>query len=251
MSKIGEINANRFGTRMQVVQYNSSSDILVQFQDANKAVVHTTYQAFKKGNVKNPYDKSVLGVGCIGDGPYKSKIQGKRTHIYTVWVDMLRRCYDGKWRNFHKAYFNKCVVCQEWLNFQLFAEWYSENCYEVQGRLHLDKDILNPGNNIYSSDQCLLVPQRINMIFQTPSRVNDPDLPTGVYRVGKSGATKYACRYNTTELGVFETVDAAHKAYIEAKENHIRDVAKEYRSVIPTKVYDALMAYRCPMHNKT
>ena len=67
-----------------------------------------------------------------------------------------------------------------WHNYQNFAQWFNENRYDVEGRLHIDKDILYPGNKIYCPDTCLLVPQRINMLFL--NKPNKRGLPNGIIK---------------------------------------------------------------------
>lgn len=231
---------------MQIIGAESDYNVLVEFQDAHKVMVHTTYQAFKKGSVKNPYDKSVFGVGCLGQGPYKSREGKLNTMHYSVWMAMLQRCYAEKYRNKYPAYYGVCSVCEEWLNFQNFANWYDANFYDVEGRLHLDKDILCPGNKEYAPERCILVPQRINMLFHSYPRIHDADLPTGIRRVTGGGREQYASRYNTKELGVFPTIKEAYDAYAKEKEHYVAQITNEYKGVLPEKVYRALIAYKCP-----
>ena len=90
-------------------------------------------------------------------------------------------------------------VCDEWLNFQTFAKWHDENYYEVNERLHLDKDILIPGNTLYAPDRCLLIPQRINELFTC--KVNGNGLPVGIY---KTSAGRYNSSYNGKNIGTFD-----------------------------------------------
>lgn len=52
------------------------------------------------------------------------------------------------------------------------------NRYECKGRLHVDKDILHPGNKVYSPENCILLPQRINELFFVSSR-GTSNLPQG------------------------------------------------------------------------
>lgn len=78
---------------------------------------------------------------------------------------MLNRCCSGKLHKRESTYIN-CKVCDEWLNFQNFSEWFKNNYYEVEGqRMELDKDILNKGNKIYSPNTCIFVPHNINNLF--------------------------------------------------------------------------------------
>ena len=67
--KLGETRKNKEslgGCEMKIIKYNRYKDITVEFQDKHKAKIHTTYQHFEKGDVKNPYYPSVHGVGYIG-----------------------------------------------------------------------------------------------------------------------------------------------------------------------------------------
>jgi len=107
------------------------------------------------------------------------------TKEYVCWQHILERCYDYKQRERHPAYYHICKICDEWLNFQVFAEWYDNNFYEVPtlGRMHIDKDILYPGNKIYSPETCIFVPQRINMLFV--NRPNKSGLPNGITKLKK------------------------------------------------------------------
>ena len=77
IDRIGEENYNAYGTLMKIVEYKSAKNIIVEFQDEYKTKVHTSYQCFKKGGVKNLYDRSVYGVGYIGVGKYKTSENGK------------------------------------------------------------------------------------------------------------------------------------------------------------------------------
>lgn len=75
--RLGEIRHNHFGTEMKIVKYENSDNIDVQFLDNNYYIYHnTTYSNFKCGCIKNPYDKSVFGVGYIGVGKYQTRING-------------------------------------------------------------------------------------------------------------------------------------------------------------------------------
>lgn len=166
---------------MRIVRYGGISDIDVQFMDEYGHIVHNAaYTNFKNGQIKNPYDKTTYGVGYLGSGKYMAKADGKVVESYNVWHDMIRRCYSAKSKEKFQAYFHICMVSKLWHNYQNFAEWFNENKYEVDGRLHIDKDILYPGNKIYCPDTCLLVPQRINMLFL--NKPNKRGLPNGIVR---------------------------------------------------------------------
>lgn len=225
---------------MMIVSGRIKNDINVKFLDNHGYIKeHITYNAFKKGEVKNPYDITVLGVGYIGVGKHYVQKKGEKAEVeYTTWCSMLDRCYRNKEK--YPAYCNKCSVCDEWLNYQIFADWYERNKYETKGRLHLDKDILFPGNTVYSPEKCLLVPQRINMLFTT-HRPNKYGLPEGISLTDNG---KYGVSYQGKSLGAYKTLEEACFIHIKKKEEVIKQVADEYRQIIPKKIYDILQNYK-------
>lgn len=220
---------------MQIVAYRTYDDIDVKFLDKDGYVFeHTTYNNFKVGQIKNPYDRCIFGIGYLGVGDAQQK-----TQVGYCWRGMLERCYCDRMKKIHPAYYGISTVCEEWLNFQVFAEWYNKNVYQVgTERMHLDKDILFKGNKVYSPDTCIIVPQRINALFI--KKQNKYGLPTGI-KPRANG--KYEAKYNQEHLGVFNSVEEAELAHEEAKRKAIKAVAEEYRPVIPDKVYKALLAW--------
>ena len=185
--RLGEIRKNKESLgnyEMKIVEYNKAIDIVIEFQDDHKAKVRTRYGDFKKGQVKNPYHKNVYGVAYIGIGKYKAKENGKQTKAYNYWMNMLMRCYDPYYINKRLTY-KDCFVCDEWLCFQNFAKWFYKHYYNCNNeRMHLDKDILCKGNKIYSPENCILVPKRINKLFTKSDRTR------GKYPIGVSWKKK-------------------------------------------------------------
>jgi hypothetical protein len=235
---IGETNSNNRGSIMMIIENLGYSKYLVEFQDNYKYRTEIYYQNFKSGNVWNPYDKTICGVGFIGVGKYKTGTSKKKTDNYRIWENLIYRCYGEKFRDSRPAY-KGCTVCQEWHNFQNFAQWYDENFYDCgEGRMHIDKDIIIKDNKLYSPETCILVPQRINMIFMTKSRKDD--LPNCV-RQNPSGS--YASYYNGKRYGTYRTLQEAVNEHEKQKRIHIIEVAEEYKNKIPLKVYEALINY--------
>lgn len=237
--EIGEVNINTYGTKMKIIAARSNDDIDIQFLDENHYIKeHNTYSNFKSGQVKNPYDKSRFNIGYIGVGDVPIKINGKVNVIYSIWGSMLERCYGFKERKRHPTYYGKCTVCEEWHCFQTFAKWYIKESYPVNGRLHIDKDILISENTVYSPSTCLLMPQRINELFTV--RRNKEGMPQCI-RTTKTG--RYSVSYGGINLGICDTYEDACEKYKTAKKNKIIEVAIEYKDIIPRKAYDALMNY--------
>lgn len=241
---LGEIKNNTKGTPMKIIRHNASDDIDVMFLDEHNYVVkNTTYSNFKNGQIKNPFDKSIYGIGYLGDGNNQTKINGKRVRAYNVWHEMVARCHEESRSFKYGSYYDICSVCREWLCYNTFADWYEKNKYECEGRLHLDKDILYPGNKVYSPYTCLLVPQRINMLFS--NKPNKRGLPNGISKL----ASGYLAKYRGEELGIYDTIEEAYRIYANKKEDNIKQVADEYKDVIPKIVYDALYRYKVDIRN--
>ena len=201
-------------------------------------------RTLKMGAIKNPFDITVFGKGYLGDGKYSGWINGKHTEEYEIWKGIIKRCYCEKQSNVFNSYYNISEVCDEWLNFQNFAHWYDNHKYECDGRLHIDKDIKYPGNKIYSPYHCLLVPQRINMLFM--NKPNKRGLPNGI-NISKSG--NYEASYNGKHIGTYHTLEEAYTVYSNTKKNAIITIANEYKNKIPEDVYSALLNYEVRIEN--
>lgn len=243
-NRLGEVRKNNFGTDMKIIRYETCEDIDVQFLDGNYYVFqHTTYPNFKNGCIKNPYDKSVFGIGCVGDGKYQTRVNGVNTIYYNTWHDMIRRCYNEGTKDKFPAYYGICKVCNQWLNMQIFSEWFEENKYECDGRLHIDKDILFRGNKIYAPDKCILVPQKINMLFM--NKLNNRGLPNGIEKCVHG----YLAKYGGKHIGIYSTIEEAYYYHTKKKKEEIIKVANEYKTVMPNYVYEAILAYEFDIHN--
>jgi hypothetical protein len=221
---------------MKIIRYNTSSDITVEFQDEHKYQLNTTYGNFTK-SINNPYDIRVCGKGYIGEGKYSYQNDNKVNTVYDIWKNMLRRCYSDRLRWKYPAYEDSEMI-DEWLNLQNFCEWYFDSYYDVGdgSRMHIDKDILFKNNKLYSPETCLIVPQRMNMIFMTKSRKDD--LPNGISH-NTSGT--YASYYNGKRFGTYKTLDEAVEEHNKQKRIHIRQVVEEYGNKLPQKVINALL----------
>ena len=176
----------------------------------------------RTNKIRNPYDKTVYNIGCLGEGEYKSSINRERTPHYATWNAMLRRCYDVKLHKRKNTYIG-CTVAPEWHNFQVFAKWYDENFYQIDDKkMCLDKDILFKGNKIYSADKCIFTPNNINNLF-TKSNVRRGIYPIGVVRNTNIKTNMFfsECqdgKGNRTYLGSFSTPEEAFLVYKKYKE---------------------------------
>lgn len=249
IDRIGEQNFNHQGCLMEIVEYRQYRDIIVEFQDENRAKVHTNYQCFLLGNVKNPYHPSIYGAGVIGN-KYLVSVNCKAVKEYKTWSGVIQRCYDKKYQNEQSVY-KDVTCCKEWLLYENFYEWlhnqsnFSKWC---DGDLWaIDKDILVKGNKIYSPDTCCLVPLNVNTLFTKNNQCRGA-LPIGVSISGKY--YRASCQNPLTnkceKLGNYSTPEKAFQAYKNYKEDLIKQIAQiEYNNGnITEKCCDAMMKYQ-------
>ena len=234
--KIGEIRYNKLGTPMRIVEIRSNEDITIEFLDLHNMKKKTTYSNFKNGGIKNPYDRSLKGVGYLGEGEYMTGQTPYDRRVFGIWIGMIDRCYNENIREKYKAY-SDCLICDEWQCYQNFRRWYDKEFYNVgTERMHIDKDILYKNNRVYSPNTCLLVPQRINMLFM--HKPNKYGLPNGIQ---PTDSGKYYSKYNGKTIGTFDTVEEAAIAHDKEKKKAVIEIANEYKDKIPDKVYQALI----------
>lgn len=193
MNRIGEkfVSKESLGAcEYIVVEYNSYSDIWIEFQDSYRAKVHTTYGACRKGSVKNPYFPSICGIGMLGlmsDGSRPTiKENGELTKHYVVWKSMIQRCYDSKTQERQPTYKN-VNVCDRWLIYSNFLEDIkSIEGYELwkanPSLYSLDKDLKQQGvkNKVYSLETCCFIS---NIENARESDERNPNPPIKVYGI--------------------------------------------------------------------
>ena len=246
IDRTGEVSYTKYGTKAVIVEYKSNKEVTVEFQDEHKYRYCTSYINFKNGNLTNPYENRANKdfVGFVGNGKFNS-VNAK--DAYYKWRAMIRRCYCADYEsiiNKDIASYKDCTLCDDWLCFQNFAKWYYDHYYECDETLCIDKDILVHGNKEYAPDKCLLVPNKINLMLikETTSRGN---LPMGVKLNKRNGMYIASLKKDgkCQHIGTFVDKYMAFNAYKVAKENHIKEVANQYKTILPENVYNALYKY--------
>lgn len=240
----GEIHTNNQGDDFEIIECFSRRNCTIKFLDFDNVILRNiNYGNILLGSVKNPYHRSVCGVGYLGVGKYKKHVGRKPTLLYVRWSNMIKRCYSGKVL-FESPSYIKCTVMEEWHNFQVFAEWFEHNWKSyMNGGWELDKDILVKGNKIYSPDTCCFVPQIINTILLKCDKVRG-DLPIGVIKAGKYFIAQLSRPGHTKYKKTHKTAEEAFYVYKFHKEAYIKEVADEWRPLIGEKVYFSLINYQ-------
>ena len=162
---------------------------------------------------------AVHGVG-INDSDYMSqpRVNGKqlRDPAYASWQNMLKRAYGKSTQKCRPTYIG-VTVCEEWLLFSAFREWWLANYREGW---QLDKDLLSVGNREYRPSACIYIPNRLNN-FTADCGASRGELPIGVHIHKQTGKFESGCQNQITGknvyLGLFDTKDAAHAAWLRYK----------------------------------
>lgn len=192
---------------------------------------------------------SVYGIGIYGVDVYKAKEHNKSTIYYKRWQSILQRCYDincSGYENYGKI---GITICEEWKNFQNFAEWWNINWKEyMNDQWDIDKDILNKNSKQYNPDNCIFIPAEINAVFTKRSSKRGL-CPIGVSKKGKSFIAQINKDTKKIHLGSFESSEEAFNAYKIAKESHLKELANRYKDIISCKAYEALCEYKISIND--
>lgn len=125
---------------------------------------------------------------------------------------MLKRAYSAKFHARQPSYIN-CTVAEEWFYFSAFREWMKVQKWQGNA---LDKDLLHPGNNVYSPDKCVFITPCINN-FLTDHGARRGNWPIGVHFHKSSGKYQADCcnpfMSRSEYLGIFDDPEEAHEAW--------------------------------------
>lgn len=215
-----KVYINNSGFKFKVTELVSSLKVMVVFNSGYSS--YFLAKQIRAGEIKDRLSPSVFGVGVM-DVKHADKV------IYKRWKSMLERCYCPKSLKIHPTY-KGCTVSDEWLVYSNFERWMVNQDYKDK---HLDKDIINPKNKIYSSENCALVSGAVNSLLL--GRGNS----RGKYPKGVSwrkDVNKFQSQVSdtakTVHLGVYESEVEAHSAYCAYKSKLIRKIAATQESKV-------------------
>mgnify|MGYP003414669990 FL=1 len=223
-----------------IIEYENCDNVVVKF-NSPEAVVKCSVNNLKAGSVLNPFCTTVVGTGYLGVGKFNSK-----DAAYKTWEKMLKRCYDEKYLNKYVTY-KGVTVCEEWLNFQNFAEWCQhQNGFgelDNKGKIfQLDKDILAKETKEYSPETCCFVPQEINILFLSANK------DVGCYPRGVRFDTqknRYVTRLRSVgekpKLCYYTNLEEALLSYKTNKQVYFKNIAAKWSGRIDVRVHDILM----------
>lgn len=184
----------------------------------------------------NKWKRTLYGIGYLGCSD--ADANRNNNYIYSKWVNMMQRCYDEITHKL-KPYYAQCTADIEWLNFSNYREWHKENAMGDR-KVDLDKDILIPGNTVYGSDTCTLIPHFTNTIFE------ERGLETNIVLNNKTG--KYDVTMSVLgkreDVGTYDNEEEARQGFLDYKKNYIRTIAQKSKGKVPNKTYEAMMDWK-------
>lgn len=134
--------------------------------------------------------------------------------FYARWKYMHRRCYHTLTHGLMPTYNDK-TVHPDWHLASNFKAWMETQ--DWQGK-ELDKDLLIPGNKVYSAETCCFVTKEVNY-FMTERQNHRGDYPIGVHWSKKDKVFVAAVSVfgKQTYLGGYDTPEEAHQAWLDKK----------------------------------
>lgn len=160
---LGKIYTSRSGAEYIVLDKISklgekNSKYNVQFLD-NGFMTTARRPNLVRGEVENRYHKTVCGVGCLGE------IEGFDERVYSLWRNMLARCYDHKHPSYQRYGARGVTVAREWKCFATFAKSLTQVPFyykwiDSPTDYDLDKDYF--GSNQYSQSTTIFLDSGYN-----------------------------------------------------------------------------------------
>ena len=151
------------------------------------------------------------------------------------WKSVLERAYSPRWHKLYPTYVG-CSVHEDWKYFSKFKAWMEQQDWEGK---HLDKDILVPGNKIYSAEFCCFVSPEVNLFVVEKNKTKGLYM-TGVdFHKGRFRARGFNSDKRNVHLGYFDTELEAHNAWRYNKiEEAIRLAQKQDNPLIKQALID-------------
>ena len=239
---VGKVCKSKSSGDFKILKYNDARNVEVQFLKTGFETSVRLVQV-KSGSVKDPYLPSVYGIGVLGT-KYPSKVNGVKTKEYTLWCNMLKRCYSDAYRKRYQTY-EDCEVSENFKSYEYFYEWCHKQIGFDNDGWHLDKDSLVKGNKVYSESTYVFLPAEINSLL-TKSTASRGKHLIGVSWHKKDNAfvaTVSKGKGKSEYLGSFKTEIEAFNTYKTAKESFIKEQAEKWKDQIDIRAYNALMKY--------
>lgn len=230
---IGKKFKTNEGYEIEIIEKAPNSRRKIMFLDEYKFICVSKVTHIRKGQIKNPYHKSMCGVGYHGSGKYKTTDKNGATIEAKTWRRMMNRAYSEAVKKRQPTY-KSITVCEEWHNFQNFAEWFKNTYpYNIENvKFELDKDLKQDGveNKIYSPNTCVWIPKSVNAFIANGARKAGESGFSGVTKYGEEKWKVSTWDFETGEfvyLGLCLDIDEACKRYEDYRKKNC-DFVKKY-----------------------
>lgn len=216
----GNVFQSKNSGPFRVTEYFNYDKIAIIFLNSGYQMIARANN-IQKGEVKDPYAVSIMGVGYIGVGPYKTDDTVFNRMVYSRWRGILDRIFIKKE--------GRKTLASEWRNFQYFAAWFYSEFYEVpyisMYDMVVDKDLLYPRNEEYGPNKCIILPSFINTKIQL-----------------KEYDRALIERFYIQNLSHLELMNLLRRKA--RRESTIQQLGDKYRDILPFHVYNALKNYK-------
>lgn len=99
-------------------------------------IIFTSLHKLKSGHTKS--------CGCLKTEKFKDRVTKhgfSSTRLYHIWYDMVGRCENSNYKNYHRYGGRGISVCNEWKKFIVFRQWALSNGYSEKLTIdRLDND---------------------------------------------------------------------------------------------------------------
>lgn len=217
-NRIGEIFIHPKYGEYYIIKYNNCEDVKIKFTNTGYEYSTSYFHA------KNLEVSDLLYRGKYGTCKGTREVD---VDAYKIWYNMVYRC------NCNDSY-KEATVCEQWMVFEPFLEWYK---HQAKGDgWHLDKDILSNGRSVYSPTTCCFLPPEINTFFEKHKKAK------GYSFNKKRKKFESYCRHRGRyiHLGLYDEQSDARDAYLSYKRKILEEIVKPYLSIISTEVYEAM-----------
>jgi hypothetical protein len=165
---IGETHKTKFGTTYTIVGYpENPRRRIIRFSNGEERSVLTSMISL--GNIKSKHDKTVYGVGCLGE---QAKNAWKHP-LYYRWTNMIGRCYSPKHSGYHSYGAKGVHVSEELHNFSNYIQIVSSlpnynQLLKNPDQWDIDKDVLS--GTCYSKDTITIVQKSKNIEIENATK---------------------------------------------------------------------------------
>ncbi|MED2945534.1 hypothetical protein P4284_23420 [Bacillus swezeyi] len=214
--RIGEVHYSNKGEKVTIIGSSPGKNNRVYHAMFESGfVVKTTYAAIANGRIKDGYSKSLLGVGYLG---YAKRKNNERE--YSVWFNMLARCYNKKSHSYKWYGERNVTVCERWKCFEYFLgdivyiPGYEREAF-LNGELELDKDIrqqhLQMQQKVYSPETCCFVKHKINAKYMECSNIQNFIAISPMGEIYKESNLKRFCQqHRLTQSRAWDVLNGKH-----------------------------------------